>query len=170
LNSQSLAVVIKALNEHKIKYLIAGGLAVAAHGFLRFTADLDIILEMSQENLKSALTTFKLLGFKPRAPVNIESFSDPKKREEWVTEKHITVFSLWSGKFPTLEIDIFVNDPVGFDAAYKRAAYFEFQKGLKASFLSLDDLIKTKKIAGRYKDMDDIENLLIINKKKTSND
>lgn len=170
MNTHSLTVIIRALNEHKIKYLIAGGLAVVAHGFVRFTADIDIILEMSESNLKDAMDIFHSLGFIPRAPVPIESFADAQERNRWIQEKGLTVFSLWSREHPLAEVDLFVSDPVGFDAAYGRAARFALEPNLEATFLSLEDLIATKKVAGRFKDRDDIENLLQIHAGEVSDD
>jgi len=58
---QSIEAVIKALNEAEVRYLVAGGLAVVAHGYLRFTADLDIILQLEKSNLDRALEALKKL-------------------------------------------------------------------------------------------------------------
>lgn len=158
--------IIEALNNNDIKYLIAGGLAVVAHGYVRFTADIDLILDLSETNVKEAMRIFKELGFIPRAPVNIESFADKKLREQWIQEKNLKVFSLWNKQYPLTEIDLFVSSPVIFEKAYEQAVYFELKPGLKASFLSFDDLIETKKLAGRPKDIDDIKNLLVVHGSK----
>lgn len=40
---QSFEAVVGALNDAGVRYLIAGGLAVNAHGYLRFTHDVDLI-------------------------------------------------------------------------------------------------------------------------------
>ena len=42
----TIEALFKALNEGNIRYLVAGGLAVVAHGCLRLTADIDLILDM----------------------------------------------------------------------------------------------------------------------------
>ena len=47
--------IFKSLNEADVRYLLAGGLAVVAHGYVRFTADIDIILGMDEKNLKNAM-------------------------------------------------------------------------------------------------------------------
>ena len=80
---------VKDINNNDIKYLIAGGLAVVAHGYVRFTADIDLILDLSETNVKEAMRIFKELGFITRAPVNIESFADKKLREQWIQEKNL---------------------------------------------------------------------------------
>ena len=43
---ESIGTIFQSLNEANDKYLLAGGLAVVAHGYVRFTADIDIILGM----------------------------------------------------------------------------------------------------------------------------
>ncbi len=43
--------VFKALNKAKVKYVVAGGVAVVLHGYMRATGDLDLIVFLDQENL-----------------------------------------------------------------------------------------------------------------------
>jgi len=43
--------IVVALNAAKVRFLIVGGLAVAAHGYLRFTADVDLVLDPEPEAL-----------------------------------------------------------------------------------------------------------------------
>jgi len=38
---RSVEAIIGALNAARVRYLVAGGLAVVAHGYVRFTADID---------------------------------------------------------------------------------------------------------------------------------
>ena len=40
------------------------------------------------------IETLKALGYRPRAPVQIDEFADPVKREQWICEKGLAVFSL----------------------------------------------------------------------------
>lgn len=42
-------------NTHRVKYLVVGGYAVAAHGYPRFTGDLDIWIHTQAENAESVL-------------------------------------------------------------------------------------------------------------------
>jgi hypothetical protein len=41
---RSIEAIVKALNQAKIQYLIVGGVAVNAHGYERFTKDLDLVI------------------------------------------------------------------------------------------------------------------------------
>jgi hypothetical protein len=52
MDRSSLETVIGALNAAPVRYLIAGGLAVIAHGYLRLTKDLDLVLSLDPENAR----------------------------------------------------------------------------------------------------------------------
>lgn len=162
----SIEQIIQSLNKAGVEYLIAGGLAVTAHGYLRFTADLDLIIHLDKDNILKAMKAFKDLGYKPRAPVPIEAFADEKMRLNWITEKNLKVFSLWSSVHTATEIDVFVQEPLDFQKAYQRKSNFTLSPKTKAPVLSLEDLISLKKQAGRKKDLDDIEHLQMIQKAK----
>lgn len=41
----SFEAIVRTLNEAGIRYLVAGGLAVSAHGYLRFTKDADFVIQ-----------------------------------------------------------------------------------------------------------------------------
>ena len=44
--------VFRSLQKNNIRYAVAGGIALVLHGVVRFTADLDLIVDLEQENLK----------------------------------------------------------------------------------------------------------------------
>lgn len=44
--------VFTVFNKEKIKYLVAGGVAVNLHGYMRFTGDIDILVLLEENNLK----------------------------------------------------------------------------------------------------------------------
>lgn len=151
--------LFRALGANDVRYLVAGGLAVVAHGYLRFTADIDLIIDMDRKNLLAAMDVFKSFGYRPRAPVELEAFADPAKREQWIREKGLTVFSLWSPDHPATEIDLFIKEPLVFEDAYQRRMPFVLIEGVEVTVIGLDDLIALKKLAGRPRDLHDIEKL-----------
>jgi hypothetical protein len=159
MEKHSIEIIVSALNKHQVKYLIAGGLAVVAHGYVRFTADIDLLLGMDSQNLTAAIAALKTLNYRPRAPVAFEQFIDPAHRKRWIDQKQITVFSLFSPDHPVTEIDLFVDPPVVFASAYSRAVPLEVAPGIVATFCSFDDLIEMKSKAGRPRDLDDIAQL-----------
>lgn len=60
---------------------------------------------------------------------------------------------------PATEIDLFLESPIDFEAAYARAVRREAATGIMATFCSLEDLIKMKTLSGRPEDRTDIEKL-----------
>jgi hypothetical protein len=164
---RSVETIIRALNAANVRYLIAGGLAVVAHGYVRFTADIDLILDLESANVTNAMTAFKDLRYRPRAPVSLDEFADPARRAEWVREKGLTVFSLYSSEHPATEIDLFVELPVDFNRAYEAAARMEVAPGAAATLVSFEDLLRLKQKAGRPQDLLDIEKLKALQSNRT---
>jgi hypothetical protein len=156
----SVAAVFRALNESSVRYLVVGGFAVVAHGHTRFTADIDLVLAMDLSNLERAVDAFSRLGYQPRAPVPIRDFCDEVRRAQWIAEKRLVVFSLWSPSHPLTDIDLFVASPFrNFDDVYGRALRAEVAPGVTATFVGKSDLIKMKRDAGRRKDLEDLRDL-----------
>lgn len=61
-------------NRKKVCYLLAGGIAVNLYGIERATADIDIIVDLEEGNLKRFIAAMKELGFRPKVPVSLEDF------------------------------------------------------------------------------------------------
>jgi hypothetical protein len=66
-----------------------GGLAVVAHGYDRFTSDVDPVLDMQAHDLRRALAGFSGLGYRPKGPVPLTHFADPVMREAWIRDKNM---------------------------------------------------------------------------------
>lgn len=155
----SLESIVRGLNDAGVRYLLVGGLAVAAHGYLRFTADVDVVLDLDPENLRKGMGVFRALGYRPRAPVPIEDFADAAKRRAWVEEKNLKVFSLYSPEHRATEVDVFVEAPFDFAAAYPDALVESVAEGVAARFVDYRRLVELKKRAGRPRDLDDLARL-----------
>lgn len=156
--AQRFVPVLKALNDAGVRYLVVGGVAVVLHGHLRTTGDLDLIVELSPDNLNRALDAFEASGFQPRPPVPLRSFADPETRRSWVEEKNLQVFSLWHPDLPGFEVDLFVEVPFDFDEVWRRRVEVELE-GTTTFIVALDDLMVLKRAAGRARDLEDIEAL-----------
>jgi hypothetical protein len=165
MRKSSLELIVQGLNEAGVRYLIVGGLAVNAHGYFRATVDVDLILQLDPANVLAAVAVLKGLGYTPRVPVPIEAFADASQRQAWISEKHMLVFSLHSEQHRETEIDLFVNDPLGFDRAYGECLRVEIAPALTATVCSLADLLKLKRDANRDKDRLDIQKLLELHEK-----
>jgi hypothetical protein len=47
-----LRALLEALHEHEVRFVVIGGVAVGAHGFVRGTEDLDLVPDPDPTNLK----------------------------------------------------------------------------------------------------------------------
>jgi hypothetical protein len=151
--------ITTALNEASVRYVVVGGLAVVAHGYVRATMDVDLVIDLNRENLVTALGALEKIGFRPRLPVSKEQFADPEMREQWIKEKHMLVFPLWNPDEQTLIIDIFVKSPFDFDDEYKKAVWIDLAENITVPFVARDSLIRMKQEAGRPQDLNDVEHL-----------
>lgn len=61
--SQDFKEFVKLLIYHNAEYLIVGGYAVGVHGHPRYTGDLDIWLNPTQENAERILACVNEFGF-----------------------------------------------------------------------------------------------------------
>lgn len=155
--------IFKCLNNAKVKYLVAGGMAVNLHGIPRVTQDLDILVDLSPDNIKNLAEALKGIGFFPRVPVNPLLIADPNVRNEWITKKNMKVFCFYNGKMPMYEIDVFLIIPVDIKKAFKKAV-IKNAGDIPIPLVSIDDLIEMKKQAGRPQDLWDIEMLKALQK------
>jgi len=85
--------VLREFQSHNIKYVLVGGLAVNLLGSLRSTADMDILVEMSSDNLRRIVDILLKLGYEVKQPVDPMKLADAKTRKEWITNKHMKAFN-----------------------------------------------------------------------------
>jgi len=146
--------LFSTLNKIKVRYLVVGGIAVNLYGIERATADIDLIVDLEENNLKKFLKAIKEIGLKPKVPVKLEDFSSKEKRKEWIKEKGMIVFSLFDPKDSFFLLDVFVEEPFDFQKV------FEVREIMKAGktvipVVSLNELIKMKEKTDRPQDRAD---------------
>lgn len=155
----SLVAVVDALNEVGARFLVAGGVAVNLHGYIRGTQDLDLVVGLSTDNALTAMRALARLGFRPQVPVAMEDFADPAKRRDWIENKGMEVFSVVSDSHPEITVDIFVSEPFAFEEEYRLAHGFEIAPGVEAATIRVEALIAMKRAVGRQRDLDDVQHL-----------
>lgn len=156
---RSVEAVVGALNEAGVRYLIVGGFAVNAHGYLRATRDLDLVIQLNPENLRRGLECLFEVGYRMAIPVTIEDFANPVNRETWRAEKGMIVLKLWSDDHRRTPIDVFVYEPFDFEREFEHSILNELAPRLFARIVSREALMLMKQEAGRPQDLVDIEEL-----------
>jgi hypothetical protein len=155
----SFAAVAKALEAAGVHYLVVGGLAVNAHGYLRFTKDVDLVVQLVPENILNAFAALASIGYKPLVPITASQFANAKMRDGWVREKNMTVLQFWSDEHKETPIDVFVVDPFPFEEEYARSLLKPLHGSIDVRFVSITTLINMKTAVGRQQDLIDVEYL-----------
>ena len=150
--------IFKGLNSRKINYIVVGGLAINLYGIPRMTYDIDLLIDFNEANIEKFSLLMNSWGFKPKAPVNILGLADPQKRLLWIRQKNMKAFNLVNPSWALSELDILIDTPVDYDTAKHTANKISI-KGTSIPVISIDNLIKMKRVSGRKQDKLDIQNL-----------
>lgn len=136
---------IQSLNNNQVKYLIIGGYAVAFHGHPRYTKDLDVWIELSEENASRLVAALDEFGFGSLG-LQATDFLEPNQ-----------VIQLG---YPPSRIDILMTPKgIEFGPCYENRIEIG-SDGVSFTFIDLDSLLKNKRATGRHQDMADVENLV----------
>lgn len=159
---------ISLLNDSGIRYVLGGGFAGVLHGNNRFTSDLDVIIDFSEQPVSKLLATLSSSGMVHRnTDIDPSKLSDSASRASWVKDKKLRFISFYHPANPTFVIDFFIEHYLPFESLMKNAKEVTIE-GRKTRIVSIDDLIEMKRMAGRPQDQLDIEALEML-KKKASN-
>lgn len=146
--------IFRVLAEHRVEYIVVGGLAVQTHGFLRSTVDLDIIPRPDLPNLSrlgEALVSLGARVFRATRPVNI---SDP----HLLRRASLVPLMTDHGRLDILNVSSISGVPADYGALRDRALEVDLD-GATLVIIGLDDLIRMKRSAGREQDLADIRGL-----------
>jgi hypothetical protein len=139
--------LLSAFHAHGVKYLIVGGYAVIFHAQPRTTKDLDFFVKAGAANANAVYLALAEFGV-PLGKIGPEDFADTK--------------NFFRFGYDPCGVDILCELPgVDFDDAWERRVegVIDPQTGLKAFFISKDDLIAAKLASGRMRDLADVEDL-----------
>ena len=156
---RSVEAIVIALNSARVEYLIVGGLAVNAHGFVRLTRDVDIVLRLDPANAARGLQALLAIGYRMAIPESPEAFADAATRQRWRDEKGMIVLKLWSDDHRRTPVDLFVYEPFSFAEELAQSSFMEVSPGVLAPTVGLEALLAMKRFAGRPQDLIDIEEL-----------
>ncbi|MGD0227212.1 MAG: nucleotidyltransferase [Terriglobia bacterium] len=135
---------IESLNSNGVEYLVVGAVALAHHGFPRYTGDLDVLVGHSPDNaqrLESALAEFGFASLGLKAADFVDSYR---------------VVQLGA---PPGRIDLLTSiTGVTFDQAWASRVEAVLGK-TRVNFIGREALILNKRKTGRAKDKADLEAL-----------
>ena len=145
---KDLKDLLRAFNDHAVKYIIVGGYAFGVHAEPRATKDLDILIRSDDENSKAVFRALAQYGAALDG-VSPADFMDG------------STFQIGQ---PPARIDILQRiDGVTFDEAWKNRIEGNIDDEIRTSVISREDLIRNKLACGREQDILDAKKLRAAN-------
>ena len=147
-----LYAITDAFDKNSLKYALVGGYALALHGLVRATLDIDLVLSLRLEDYEKAELLLKTLGLTSRIPVRAQDII--QMRKEYIEKRNLIAWSFVDFKNPSRQVDIIITKDL-------RRMEVEIISvgGRKLKVISLKELLKMKAEAGRPQDLIDIENI-----------
>ncbi len=137
--------VFASFQSHDVRYVVIGGIAAVLHGVPRATFDLDILIEATTHNAERLLQALRAAGFGTADLTDVNG----------ILANEITVFD------DQVRIDVQTSTPgLTFHDAWSRRETMDYQ-GQKFYVASRQDLIASKRAAGRPRDLEDVRILEI---------
>lgn len=138
--------LITSFNKHQVEYILVGGYAVIVHGYNRSTGDLDLWVNATEENYNKLVNAFATFGM-PTFDMTRQKFL------------HTEQYDVFSFGVPPRAIDLITKlKGPEFKEAYVNSSIYEFED-MEVRVIQYGDLIAAKRAAGRYRDLNDIEQL-----------
>ncbi|MBX7067522.1 MAG: hypothetical protein K1X28_09855 [Parachlamydiales bacterium] len=141
--------VCEAFQNAKILYAIVGGYAVALHGALRGTVDIDLVIHWTLDNLHKAENVLRKLGLVSRLPLNSDNVFNNK--EDYVGNRNLIAWNFYNPDNPTEQVDIIIT----YDLSPSEIKSVQTKSG-EIKILSKESLIRMKRKSGRPQDLQDV--------------
>lgn len=137
------------LNAHEVRYIVVGGYAVAYHGYVRHTGDIDVWIEISEDNAARLVQVMQAFGF-----------GNMYKAADFLQPDTVIQLSV-----SPVRINILSEvDGVMFAECFASCEAMVWD-GVAINFISLTELLKNKAATKRPKDAADLRQLVRLNRK-----
>ncbi len=156
--------LFESLYRNKIKYLIAGGLAINLYGIPRVTMDVDLLVDLNSENINNLNKVLQKLNYEPIYP-DMKSFSC-ENIDYWIKYKNMIAFSFKNVNEPFKQIDILLEPSKDFKFYWNKREIRKINN-IEIYLLSIDDLVEMKRKSNRIQDKKDIEFLEKVKNERT---
>jgi hypothetical protein len=136
--------LLESFNKNRVEYVIVGGYALAFHGAPRYTGDLDILVNASEDNAHRILQALNEFGF-GAVGLSIQDFREPDK-----------VIQLG---YPPVRVDIVTSiSGVSWGEAFQNRVAGKYGD-IRVYYIGRKQFVINKRTVGRKKDLADLEAL-----------
>jgi hypothetical protein len=141
---KDLREFIELLNALNVRFVIVGAFAVAYHGYFRYTSDIDLFVDRSEENAQRIVQAIQRFGFQDLELTKEDFTQEDQVVQLGVSPNRVDVMTFLSG--------------VSFDEVWTSREQGELA-GLVVPFISKEMLKRNKTACGRLQDLADLEYL-----------
>jgi hypothetical protein len=142
--------LIRLLHAHRVRFLLVGGEAVIHHGYPRLTGDVDLFFEATPANARRLFAALEEFWAGPVPAVG--------SADELLEPGIVVQF----GRPPNRVDLLSALGTVSFAGAWSRRVKETLRTregNVPLPVIGLADLLRSKRDAGRHKDLDDVEHL-----------
>ncbi len=150
-----LLELCQSLENQKVNYAIVGGYAVALHGAVRGTVDIDLVVQWEKDQLIRVEQCMQSLGLLPRLPIDAEDLFS--YRDEYVNNRHLIAWNFYHPNDASKQIDVIINYDLKKQLLVEKIINLQ-----RVKILNRKDLIKMKQTSNRPQDIEDIKALKLI--------
>jgi len=144
--------VARAFDRTRVPYALVGGYAVALHGAVRGTVDIDLVIRLRESDFLKTERALMSLGLHPRLPVTAAEVF--RYREEYIQNRGLTAWSFVNPALPSEIVDVILTE----DLAKMKVRRIKIRVQT-VRVASIEDLIRMKRSSGRPQDIEDVEAL-----------
>jgi predicted nucleotidyltransferase len=144
--------VVQSLNKHKVRYALVGGYAVALHGVIRGTIDIDVVIALQKGQFTAAEQAMTAIGLQSRLPVSAEEVFD--FRDEYIQNRNLVAWSFVHPHNPLEVVDILITE----DVRHIQTTEIKVDR-LTIKVASINELIRMKTLSARPQDTEDVKAL-----------
>ena len=131
---------------------MVGGYAVALHGAIRGTVDLNFVIALEKSQFTALAKAMKEIGLVSRLPVSAEEVFN--FRQEYIDNRNLVTWAFVSQSNPLELVDIIItHDADKINTVTKKVG------DLTIRLAAINELINMKKISARPQDLEDIKAL-----------
>jgi predicted nucleotidyltransferase len=145
----ALERICASLSRAGVRYAIVGGHAVALHGAVRGTVDIDLAIAWNRKTLVAAEKALNEVGLVSRLPVTADDIFDFRK--EYIENRNLIAWNFYNPNDLSEQVDIVIT----YDLKGKRTKRIQLSNG-PVQILDLKELIKMKRKSARPQDIEDV--------------
>lgn len=141
--------ILRALERHRVRYVVIGAAAARIAGAPVVTEDIDITPATDRTNLERLAAALRDLGARLRSPDDARGVPFP------IDADMLRTTDLWTltTRHGDLDIAYRPSGTRGYDDLHREADRTRLGPGVRVEVASLRDVIRSKEAAGRDKDL-----------------